>query len=534
MIKATRDAKILALICVILVVTAVAFLPSLRNGFVNWDDDIYVTKNTIIQDLTLTNLKKIFSSFVNGNYHPLTTLTYSLEYRFFKLNPFVYHFTNLILHLINCLLVFWLIYMLTKKIAVSFLAAILFGIHPIHVESVAWISERKDVLYTLFFLAAAICYGYYLRKRQLKREGRLYYYFSLALFCLSLLSKAMAITLPLVLLLVDYWVCADEHRSVSVMLKEKIPFFILSFIFGGIAIWGQYSLGAVRAENSFNLLYKLMIPSYAITFYLYKILLPTKLSCLYPYFGITDNNSAIFLFSMLIVSILFIAIIISRKLTKNIIFGGMFFLITILPVLQFIPITSTIVADRYTYLPSIGVFYIIGVAIWWIYNKKLIHNAERIYFFVFLIIALGAVLFLTRSRCSVWENSIILWKDAIKNTSNNAMAYYNLGNAYDLINKKDEAVVAYKKSLEINPNDCDVYNNLAAVYTDKGEIEKAMELWNRALALNPNFVTAHFNLAVFYFQQKKFASAIKHCDKVIKLGGEVDPRFLRLLEPYRK
>ena len=196
-----KKIKIIIPAFLIIIVTLISFYPSLKNDFTNWDDNLYVTENSTIRSLSPTNLKKISTAFFVTHYQPVTMFSYLLEYHFFKLNPFNYHLTNLILHLLNCLLVFWVIYLLSASIPVACLTALLFGIHPLQVESVAWISERKNLLYVFFFLGAMISYLYYLGKgKKLK-----YFLLCLGLFILALLSKSLAFTFPLVLLLLDYF-----------------------------------------------------------------------------------------------------------------------------------------------------------------------------------------------------------------------------------------------------------------------------------------------------------------------------------------
>lgn len=336
-----KKLKIVILISLILIITFVAFLPSLKNGFVNWDDEIYVINNTAIKSLSVGNINKILTSFFVGNYQPLAILSYLLEYQFVKLNLFGYHLTNLILHLFNCLLVFWLIAMLSGRVSIALITSILFGVHPLLVESVAWISERKDVLYAVFFLGATICYLKYLREKQKLK----YYLFSIFLFALSLLSKSMAITLPLVLLLIDYLL---HRRHDKYMFIDKAPFFLLSLIFGIIAIYSQNSSEPSMQRGLYYLLTKFIILSYCIIFYLNKIFMPIRLSCLYPYYGLENILLPLFYPTMFI--ILLVAVIISCKYTKKFIFGSAFFLIIILPVLQFMPLGETIVADRYKYI----------------------------------------------------------------------------------------------------------------------------------------------------------------------------------------
>lgn len=372
MINMSKKYKTSLSICIILILTSLFFSSSLKNSFVNIDDDFYVINNPVIKSISIDNIKKIFVSFFMSNYQPLTILSYSLDYHFFKLNPFGYHLTNFIFHLFNCLLVFWLIMLLGKRIFIALIAAVLFGVHPLHVESVAWISERKDVLYAFFFLAAMISYLYYLRTSHLSK----YYYFSMIFFILSLLSKAMAITLPLVFLLFDYFVPRGNKKLLFV---DKIPFFILSFIFGYIAVFAQYSTGAVRQCEVFNIMDKILVVNLAIIFYLSKILVPIKLSCLYPYAIISGEPLALsFLLSSFFVVIIGFVVFLFRRFSKKVIFSSLFFLITVLPVLQFIPIGMTIVADRYTYIPSIGIFYGIGECLLWFCTKKIKYQNKTI------------------------------------------------------------------------------------------------------------------------------------------------------------
>ena len=302
-----KNFKIIILIGLILIIAFASFSPCLRNSFVNWDDNGYVSDNTTLKPFSLSSVKIIFTSFNLGHYHPLTMLSYALEYQFFKLNPFGYHLDNLILHLLNCLLVFWLIFILSENIFISFLTAVLFGIHPLQVESVAWISERKNLLYAFFFLSAMLAYVFYIKSnRELK-----YYFLGLVLFIFSLLAKSMAVTLPLVLLLVDYFL---NRKVGKAMFLDKIPFFILSLVFGIIAIFGVYSSGALRHENSYGLASILIVAAHGVVFYLSKIFLPLKLSCLYPYYGVGDIH---FLYSIILALALALMVIISASPAKK-------------------------------------------------------------------------------------------------------------------------------------------------------------------------------------------------------------------------
>ena len=236
-IRKMKNHKIILSLCLILAILAISLFPSLKNDFINWDNQQYTTKNKTITELSWRNIETIFDRTYMGHYHPLTLLSYSLEYRFFKLNPFAYHLTNLILHLLNGLLVFWLILMLKGGVLTSLVVSLLFGIHPLHVESVAWIFERKDLLYSFFFLGSLIVYLAYLKTR-----GVRYYALSLFLFLLSLFLKSMAVTLPFVLVLCDTLL----HRKIDrKCLIEKIPFLVTAFIF-----WNHGSLRSRITRNN--------------------------------------------------------------------------------------------------------------------------------------------------------------------------------------------------------------------------------------------------------------------------------------------
>ncbi|HKB43192.1 MAG TPA: hypothetical protein VKC90_02345, partial [Chitinophagaceae bacterium] len=256
---------------IILLIALIAFLPALKAGFV-WDDKNYIQNNPGLHSI---NLKEIFSSYVLGNYHPLTMLSLAIEYHFWGLNEAGYHIINVLLHLLNVILVFYAIFLLSNKTGVALIAALLFGIHPLHVESIAWASELKDLLYTFFFLASYIFYLKYIKSNKNK-----FLFYALLLFMFSLLSKAMAVSLPLLLLLTDYF----KGRKINMtILLEKLPFFILAVIFGVVAIHAQKSSHSIQDINIFTFPQRIIFASYGFITYLLKLLVPSHLSAYYPY-----------------------------------------------------------------------------------------------------------------------------------------------------------------------------------------------------------------------------------------------------------
>ncbi len=533
--------KKIILMMFIIIITFTVFFPCLRNGFVNWDDDVYIIKDTVMQNLSWQNVKTIFTSSQFSNYHPLSRISYALEYHFFKQEPFIYHLNNLILHLFNCMLVFWFILLLSENIFISFVTAILFGIHPLHVESVVWVSERRDVLYSLFFLSALISYLYYL-----KTEIKKCYYFSLGLFVLSLLSKAMAITLPFILIFIDYFFNNKTGRS---SLKNKAPFFIITILLSIVTFTIRIQEGNMLIKNIFNFYHNIIAACFSLSFYLNKMLIPIKLACIYPYHYSDINffhRISFFSFSPLI--ILLVCTVILRKYSKKIIFGAIFFIITIFPVIHLIPSSGAIsvVSDRYFYIPSIGLFYIFAFVLYRIYTKK--HKYERLIKPLIQIILIGiisALSILTYNRCQVWKSSIIFWNDILRKYPNIAIAYnqrgllfldngeydkayrdfknaieisskdqyitfksdkyyyLNLGNCYRAMGRNNDALVTFEQALKLYPNFDEIYFNIANIYDSLGDIDKAILFYKKTLQINPKHVLAHNYLGALFFRLGK-------------------------------
>jgi len=290
----------------------------------------------------------------------------------------------------------------------------------------------------------------------------------------------MAITLPVALLFIDYFLYRKRNK---IMIIDKIPFFILSIVSGLFAVFGQHLGSGIRNEGAFNLLNKLAIASYAVIFYLNKIFMPFKLSCLYPYPEI-KQHILFYLFSSIVMAILLIVIVISGKHTRKIIFAGGFFLVTLIPALQFIPISRTIIADRYVYIPSIGIFYIIASGFVWLYTRRTKYLwLTRFFLMVLLIVVIRTLFFLTWERCQVWSDTITLWSDVIKNYPNVYLAYNNRGVVYYNQGNLSEALLDYNRAIQINPDYAEAYNNRAIVYFLMKNYGRSWEDMHRAEAL---------------------------------------------------
>ena len=496
----------------IAVISFIVFLPCLKNGFTNWDDDLLVTQNPTIRSLSWNNIQKMFTSFHFAHYHPLVLVSFALEYRFFKSDPRVYHTTNILLHITSALLVFCLIYRINRSVSVSLITALLFSIHPMRVASVAWISERKDVLYSVFFLGACIVYLSYVRTGLRK-----YYYLTIALFILSLLSKAMAISLVFVLLLLDYGEKRPWNRNI---LLEKLPFFVLSLLFSMLAIRAHYPTGEMR--RIFGVLFsdQLYLAAYGVIFYPFKLLVPLNLSCVYPYPEKTGGALALkYLVSPLFLGIMIAGVVYAGKeYTRKIYWGVLFFLLTIIPVLKIVPFGAAIAADRFTYLPSIGLFYLVAEGIAWVYNHKFASSVEMKSVFIFLVILVFALLsHSTWERSKVWKDDITLWNDVIQKYPRTSLAYNNRGNAWHKKGNLRVALADYNKALEIEKKYAKAYFNRGNCHFDLGNNREAIEDLTRALRYQPAFAEACNNRGYIYIFLKEYDKALSDFSRTIQL-----------------
>ncbi len=497
-------------IFLVLAVTFIAFAPSLWNGFTNWDDNRYVTENSTILFLSPESVKKIFTSSYYTLYHPLTILSYAVERHFFYLNPSVYHTTNLILHLFNTLFIFCLILKLGNNMYASFITALLWGIHPLHVESVVWISERKDVLSTFFFLLTLLTYIDFKKYISIK-----FYILSLFMFFLSLLSKPVGVTVPFVLILFDYYFF--KRKFSRTIITDKIPFFLLAIAFAYCTL---NSFSSSVPCNISDILNNSFIACYGILFYLFKVIWPFNLSIIYN----RPEKFSLFIFlSPVITGVLLCLIVYSRKYTEKICFGFLFFFITVFPLLQLVPNMDQIVADRYTYIPYTGLLYIGGEFFYWLYIKylnssRMLKNAA-ITFFTIMVIFLTV---LTWQRCKVWHNSITLWNDVLNKNPNLYQALYNRAAGYIYEGEYDKAICDYNlllKNASTGNSTGSIYNNRGYAYYKKGEYDRAIKDFNEAINIRSDFSSAFNNRGKVYIDKGDFNRAILDFDRAINIDG---------------
>ena len=465
--------------------------------FTNWDDGMYVVNNPIIKNLSFAGIAKMFGSFYGGNYHPLTALGNAIEYHFFGLNPMVYHLVNVVLHALNSLLVFTCILLLWPNIWVAFGTALLFAVHPMHVESVAWVSERKDVLYT-FFLLIAFCN--YLRNKS--------FLVVLAAFIASCLSKPSAVIFPFLLILVDYY--KNEEFDWKRSAFSKWPFFFFSFVFGIIALYAQKESGAVQdAEVQTNLILKIVAPCYSLVYYIFKFFIPSQFSAFHPF----PKSLGFIHFACVHILVGIIWYLFQNRQNKKLIFASAFFLVNLLLVVQIIGFGNAIVAERYAYVPYIGLAF--GICA---YLESLAKEGNKPYYVLGVIIPASIILaFISFNRTKVWTNSITLFTDVTNKYPESAIGWNNLGNAQMKTGRPIEATASLSKAIQFNLNYAEAYNNRGAVNIKAGLYADAEKDILKAISLKQDYAEAYYNRGILYYQQGQAQNALEQFSKAIAI-----------------
>lgn len=471
----------LACIFIILLLSFLAVHKSTGYGFVNYDDDVYVYNNPSIRQFDISSLVSFFTGNV-GQYPPMVMVVFSLLYHLFGLEPAAYHITNIILHLANTLLVFLLASRLKPGIITATVAALLFGIHPLHIESVAWVTELKDVLYSFFFLCGLLCYFRYRND-----AGRLrYYYLTLALFILSCLSKGMAVVFPVILVLIDYYLT----RSFSgIRWVNKLPFFVIAAVWGIITILTQSEMGAVGHESYF-LPRQILLASYGSMFYIIKMFVPLNLAAFYPLPQGTGFSLPPAYYISFAGMIALSAIVYRFRKSAILVFGLLFYMVNLALVLQIIPVGMAVTADRYFYLSSFGLFIIIGAGYEWMFNK---YRKQRFVLIAAAIIIISSLIVLSNHQTNYWRSSISLWDNVLKNADANpgySVAYLNRGNARSDAGDIDGAYSDYSKAIELKPDKAEAFNNRGMILAMRKEFEAAQNDFDKALSIFPDFANA--------------------------------------------
>lgn len=436
-----------------------------------------------------------------------------LDYQLFGLNPGGHHLTNLFIHIANTLLLFVLLKDTTGKIWPSAAVSAMFSLHPLHVESVAWVSERKDVLSTFFWLMTIIGYSSYVKRGDYKR-----YLFSLVCFTLGLLSKPMVVTLPFVLLLLDYWPLNRVRASIKDNLKiivEKIPFLLLSLASCAITFYVQKHGGSVGTFVVYPLTTRIANAIISYVLYIEKLIWPCNLIFFYPYPDKTPITQMIGALNILI--LLFILAIINAKKLPYFIVGFLWYVGTLVPVVGFVQVGSQSMADRYTYIPSIGIFIVLA----WLFSEIADKSRYKGILSTFLaVLFLSYFSFGTWLQLRYWKNDVALYEHALRISEKNTAALNNLGVALLKEGKLKEATEKFKEVLVIEPNSFIALSNIGVILEMEGKREEAIAYFKKSIQANPNAYLSHLNLGIDLALQGKKEEAIKHYREAIRINPD--------------
>lgn len=490
-------------ISLILVMATLCVYWQTKNfSYINYDDPEYVFANVQVQQgLTIENIKWAFTTTSFSNWHPLTWISHMIDVQLYGNSPGQHHLTNVLLHIINTLLLFYLFRKMTGNILPSALLAGLFALHPLHIQSVAWISERKDLLCAQFFFLSIFSYLKYLNKGTLSD-----YVLTLFLFSLGLMTKPMIVTLPLVLFLLDYWplrrlgfstthqtcclpAISIPPREISRIILEKIPFLGLSFLSAAMTFHAQEAGGSVATLNQLSLLARMENAIVSYLLYIQKMVWPYHLSIIYPHPGTHPTwliLSAVLIFSALTACALFFA-----KKRPFLIIGWLWFLSMLIPVIGIIQVGLQSMADRYTYLPMVGLFLAFS---WGLYHFPLFRKNRSLYFSITGICILSLLSVLTWQELQYWQNGVRLFSRAVAITKNNFVAHNNLG--YELVQnfQFEKAKKEFEIALQIDPTFFIAHLNLGRSLIEEGNIPEGIEHYRTAVKIKPDYADAHYNL----------------------------------------
>ncbi|MGD0078936.1 MAG: tetratricopeptide repeat protein [Sedimentisphaerales bacterium] len=493
------------LICIFLVVVTFAvYLPVRNHEFVRYDDDVYVTENpNVLTGLTPQNIEWAFTTGHAANWHPLTWLSLMLDCQIFGVKSGPMHLVNVAFHVANTLLLFIVFGRMTKRLWPSAFVAALFALHPLHVESVAWVAERKDVLSTLFWFLTMLAYVHYVEKPSAAR-----YIITLVVFALGLMSKPMLVTLPFVLMLIDYWPLNRFQNSQFSILNsviEKLPFLVLAAVSSIITYIVQQKGGAVAIVPFKERLANAIVSYLA---YIEKLFVPVNLAVFYPHPADLIPLTELII-SALILILLAVFLLYYGRRYKYLAFGWLWYFGTLVPVIGIVQVGAQAMADRYTYVPLIGLFIIIAFGAADLLKRLPSPSGNQNVLFAYAIVILFACILVTSAQLKYWQNSFTLFDHTLAVTKNNGIILNNYANILAQSGKNIEAAKCFVESLRLKPDSYEIRNNYGNVLKSLGKLDESVEQYNVAIKLKPDYYIARFDLGIALDMQGKYDEAIE-------------------------
>ena len=533
-------------------VTLLVYLTSLSNQFVNWDDGRYIVKNPHLHPFNPGLFQWAFSEFYASNWHPLTWISHAADYAIWGLNPLGHHLANAVFHAGNTFLVVLLsmrlleMYMgravqegvLTwldsrRTMIVGGMTGLLFGLHPLQVETVAWIAQRKTLLCTLFLLLSVLIYSGYVRRRGERREEEkssglflfdARYMSSFVLFILALLSKPMAVSLPAVLLILD-WYPFGRIRSLKEMgaaVAEKLPFIVCSLISSLMTILAQESGGATKLMELVPFWTRVLVAAKALVVYLWKIVLPINLIPFYPYPHDVSLVSPVYIGAVFLVAGITSVSLLAIKRNRLWLTLCGYYIVTLLPVLGLVQVGGQAMADRYMYLPDLGLFFGISLGVARAHERinmlKMHRTLVKVFGSCAVILMIVSLSYVTIRQIGVWSGSVELWNYVIKKEPETALAYNNRGQAFFEKGELDNALADFNKVIALNQLYDTAYSNRGTILSKRGQLDKAMEDFDKAIALNPSYDEAYNQRGIVFGEKGQFDAAMESFNKAIALN----------------
>jgi protein O-mannosyl-transferase len=563
---ARRRAVIVAICSVLVGLTWLVFAQTVRHQFVTYDDPQYVYANPEVSaGLSLPRIAWAFTHSIAGNWHPLTTISHMLDCQLYGLNPAGHHFTNVLLHSITAVLLLLALQQMTGNLWRSAFVAAVFAIHPLHVESVAWISERKDVLSAMFFMLILGAYTRYARAPSPKR-----YLLVFVLFALGLMSKAMLVTVPFVLLLLDYWPLrrirhivlgkpadrqprsSSQSPTMGRLVAEKLPLFVLSAFSSAVTLFTQFQSKSTMTQLPLSWRLNNAVVTYVV--YILQMFWPVRLAAFYPHPNDQLNSWQAFAATAFLIAVTLL-VIRWRKQRPYMLTGWLWYLGMLVPVIGLIAGGEQARADRYSYLPQIGLYILITWSVADLMTSLTMTTAGKIPVqgprarapnptigYPVLCIVIPATIIIVLSwrafvQTSYWKNSEVLWNHALNVTRDNDVAYYNLGYSCLKRGDFDGAISRFETALQIrsrynsphyNSGSALIENNLANLLSQKGRVTEAIDRYNDAMRLRPGYGDPYLNLGNILFQQGRLPDAILQWQKA-QTTELKDGRFHTLL-----
>ncbi len=503
------------------VLTIIVFFPSFSADFVNWDDPDNLYENPDVLNFGLQSIKNIFTQDVIGNYNPLPILMFSVEHKLFGLNPKWFHIINILFHIANVLLVYRLFGLLKITHWGALFGAALFAIHPMHVESVAWITERKDVLFAFFFLLSSISYLKY-RQNKIKKH----WYFSLFYFFIGLFAKIQMVSLPLSLVAYDY---LFDRKFEFKRIVHKWPFFLGALCFGLLGIWLLQEAGSLDEQASYHFGQRLIIGGYALMVYLAKFVWPYELSALYPYPAVLPGY--FYIAAVMAVGVLLGGFYLFLKKKVHWVFGLFFFFANIVFLLQILNAGQGLTADRFSYVSYLGLIYILAY-----YFSKHTHTSSRYRRALFLSagVYLSIFAFRAHKQTKTWDNSATLWTQVIKYYDNATTPYTNRANHYRDIGKKDLAMQDYNKAISLDPKQSSIYNSRAKLLFANQAYLESIQDYTKGLSIDPDNVEMLVNRGAAYAATGQYEIALRDIDKAVKIDPKQKNAYLNRSLIYQR